>query len=375
MLNKKRIVTIILALVMVLSLVGCSGDKNVEPVEDTNVNSNVPSAILLIPGNLGDKSFLDSANNGMTLIKENYGCETKVVEMGLDFTKYTSIFEDSIDEGWDLIITGGINVSGPLQEIAEKYPEQKFILYDEAVDYSDGKNANILSITYKANEGAYLMGALGALVTASDMEKANPEKQIGFVGGFDIPLINDFLVGYIQGAQYIDPETKVGFGYASAFTDAAKGKEIALALYNGGADVIMQAAGGTGIGVIDAAKEKGKYALGTDSDQAEMFSDDPEKANSILCSLLKRVDESINRSVKSYIDGSIAFGTAVQYGISDGCVALTDQNKWYTENVQEDIRTQIDDLYTKVKDGEIQVKSIFEYSDQEWKQLKETVTP
>ncbi|MDU4973255.1 MAG: BMP family ABC transporter substrate-binding protein, partial [Hungatella hathewayi] len=107
------------------------------------------SVLLLVPGTLGDKSFFDSANAGLALIEDHYGASTKVVEMGTDITKYSATLEDVIHEGWDIIITGGVNISQPLQEAAEEYPNQKFILYDESVDFSDGANSNIYCMTYK----------------------------------------------------------------------------------------------------------------------------------------------------------------------------------------------------------------------------------
>lgn len=367
----KKILLTIISLILIMGLVtGCATDKATETggTEDLRV-------ILLIPGTLGDKSFFDSANAGLGLIEDEFGATTKVIEMGTDNTKFTAVLEDVIDEGWDVIITGGINISQPLQEVAAEYPEQRFILFDETVEFSDGQNANIHCMTYRGYEGGYLAGSLASLVSASnDMPKSNDKNTIGFAGGFDIPLINDWLVGYIQGATAVNPDVKVGIGYMNSFTDAAKGKEIGIALYNAGADVVLQAAGGAGLGVLDAAKEKGAYAIGTDSDQAELFSSDKDKANSILSSVMKRVDISIRMAIEEYIDGTIEFGNFKSYGVSEGCIELAD-NDWYQENVTSDIREKMVEITDKLESGDIKVDSAFDLTDDELTELKNKVMP
>jgi len=371
----KKNLTLLLIFTLVLTLFAGCGSPQAETAPSDPEEITSLKVILLVPGSLGDKSFFDSANAGMKLIESNYDCTTKVIEMGTDDTKFASTIEDVIDEGWDIIITGGINISQPLQMVAEKYPDQKFILYDEPVDYSDGKNSNIYSMTYKAYEGSFLAGALAAMVTTSeDMPNANPENIIGFAGGFDIPLINDFLMGYIQGAQYIDKDIKVGVGYMNSFTDAAKGKEVGVALYNAKADVIYQAAGGAGLGVLDAAKEQKSYAIGTDSDQSVLFAEDADKSNAILASMLKRVDLSIEKAIGAYIEGTLEFGTVESYGIAEGCIELTD-NDYYQRNIPESIRTQMSDIMAKASSGEIEVRSAFDMTEDEIIAVKNSVKP
>lgn len=324
------------------------------------------SVLLLVPGTLGDKSFFDSANAGLALIEDHYGASTKVVEMGTDITKYSATLEDVIHEGWDIIITGGVNISQPLQEAAEEYPDQKFILYDESVDFSDGANSNIYCMTYKCYEGGYLAGVLGA--------SASKTGQLGFAGGFDMPLINDWLVGYIEGARTVNPDIKINTGYMNSFTDAAKGKEIGIALYHAGADIVFQAAGGAGLGVLDAAKETGNHAIGTDSDQSELFSSDAEKADAIYASILKRVDISIEKAVGDYLDGKLEFGTVKTYGLSDGCIEITD-NSWYQKNVPAAAREKVAEAKQNIIDGKVEIKSAFDMTDEEIASLKGEVQP
>lgn len=137
-----------------------------------------------------------------------------------------------------------------------------------------------------------LAGVLAAMVTESDMEFANADKKIGFVGGDEHPVITDFLVGYIEGAKSVDPEIKVYVSYIGSWDDTAKGKEMAIAQYNQGVDIIFPAAEQAGLGCVEAAVEMGKYIIGVDSDQAMLFDGvSEEKANAILTSVLKKVNQ------------------------------------------------------------------------------------
>lgn len=382
----KKLISIALAAILLAALTaGCGAPPaNTAPKDnapatqapaDQEAGAKAPRVVLAVAGTLGDKSYFDSANEGIEAIKAEYGCETKVLEMGTDQSKFASSYEDLIDEGWDLIIVIGINAGQPMLDVAAKYPEQKFILVDELIDFSNGQNANVFTMNHKTYEGSYLIGALAALCTSSSMPNMNPDKAIGFVGGMDIPVINDFLVGYLQGAKSVDPDVKVTIGYISSFTDAAKGKEIGLSMFNTNVDAVYQAAGGAGLGALDAAAETGKYAFGTDADQSELFKADEKKANAILASMLKRVGNSIRITVKDYMDGALKFGTNRDFGTAEDCIAITDTNQWYTKNVPQDIQKQVADIKAKVKSGEIKVKTFYEMSEEEFTTLKDSVKP
>ncbi|RLD17297.1 MAG: BMP family ABC transporter substrate-binding protein, partial [Caldiserica bacterium] len=195
--------------------------------------------------------------------------------------------------------------------------------------------------------------------TTSDMPLANPEKIIGFLGGMDIPVINDFKVGYIQGAHYIDPDIKVLVSYAGSFSDPAKGKELVLAQYDQGADISFNVAGETGLGLLDAAKERNKYAIGVDSDQYIMFKDsDPEKAAHIVTSMMKNVDNSLFRGIKLHMEGKLEYGKAEALGIKEGGVGVAD-NENYKKLVPEEFRKKIKELEEKIVNGEIVVDTVF----------------
>ncbi|MEW9094515.1 MAG: BMP family ABC transporter substrate-binding protein [Clostridiaceae bacterium] len=372
----KKIVSLMLSILMftTLTLTGC-GSKSTDGQASKGGSEEKPLKIaLLLNGNLGDKSFFDSANEGMKQIKEKFNAETKVVEIGPDQTKWEPTLADVSEEDWDIIIVGTWQMQEYLQKIAPQYPEKKYILFDSSVDYSKGDFKNVYSINYNQNEGSFLAGALAAKITSSNMELANKEKLIGFVGGADIPVINDFLVGYIRGAQYVDPEIKVAISYVGDFFNSAKAKEMALAQFNQKVDVLFPVASQAGLGALDAAKIEKKYAIGVDSDQAMLFKDDAEKANLIMSSVLKRVDNSLVRAIELHTQGKLPWGTAEALGIKEDAIGLA-ANEYYNKNVPEDMRKFIEDLSKKIVDGEIKVDSAIGMDTKDLNEIRNAVKP
>ncbi|GAA0180023.1 BMP family ABC transporter substrate-binding protein [Clostridium sediminicola] len=355
-------------LVVSFALIGC-GTKNKEEAESSA--GEKLKVVLLIPGNLGDKSFFDAANRGLNLVKEELNAETKVIEMGTDSTKWEPNLLDAIEGDWDLIITGS-SITELLNEMAPNYTDKKFINFDTNIKETP---ENVYAMFYSSNEGSFLAGAAAALVTSSDIEFANEDKKIGFLGGMDIPGINDFLIGYIEGAQYVDKDTKVAISYAGDFGDPAKGKELTLAQFNSGVDISFNVAGGTGLGVIDAAKEKDKYAIGVDADQAMTFKEtDEEKSNHIVTSALKRIDNSILRAVKMYQEGSLKFGVHEEMGVKEGGVGLA-KNEYYERILPQEIKDKLEQIEADLVSGKIEVTSAFGLSSEEINKIRESVKP
>ncbi len=370
----KRI-ALLLVLVLVGALVLGCGQSNESAPDETGNGEEPLKVVLLINGTLGDKSFFDSANNGMKMAEEELGIEGKVIEMGYDPSKWEPTLADISDQDWDIIIVGTWQMTEYLEKIAPQHPDKKYIIFDTAVDYSKGNLDNVYSILYKQNEGSFLAGALAAMVTNSDMPLANEEKIIGFLGGMDIPVINDFLVGYIQGAKYVDPDIKVAISYVGDFANPAKGKEMALAQYELGADIGFNVAGETGLGQLDAAKEKNRYAIGVDSDQAMLFKDsDPEKANLILTSMLKRVDNSLLRALRLYKEGSLEWGKAENLGLKEEAVGLA-HNEFFEELVPEEFKQRLEELEAKIISGEITVDTAFGMDTKTLDEIRNSVKP
>ena len=356
---KFKIITI--ALLALFMVTGCASETK------TNDGFKV---LLLIPGNLGDKSFFDAANSGMKDLAATEGFTTKVIEMSTDENKWEPTFLDAVDEDWNLIITGNA-ASDLMNRIAEENPEQKFLNFDNSGTTAP---SNVYSVTYGTNEGSFLAGAFAALITSSDMELANPDKKIGFLGGMDIPGINDFLVGYIQGAQFVDKDIKVITTYAGSFVDPAAGKELSLSVYNSGVDIAFNVAGQTGHGLIDAANEAKKYAIGVDSDQAKLYMEtDPAKASKVLTSVVKQIDKVIVDSAKLAKEDKLEYGKHELLGIKAEAVGLA-ENEIY-ETVPKEIRDRIEEIKKSLANGEIEVQSGFKMTTEEISTLRDSVRP
>ncbi len=347
------------------------GDSSDSKMEDSESMTEEPlRVILLIPGSLGDKSFFDSANHGIELMNENLNVETKVVEMGTDYTKWEPNLLDALEGNWDIIVTGNA-MTEMLNTFAPDYPEQKFINFDSTDTL---ENSNVYGIQYKANELSFLAGACAALVTNSDMELANSDSVIGFLGGMDIPGINDFLVGYIEGAKYEDENIKVMISYAGDFADPAKGKELSILQYNNSVDISFNVAGGTGLGLLDAAKERNAYAIGVDSDQALLFEDtDPEKSEHIVTSAVKKIDEAIYGAVVKHIEGTLEYGIVDQLGVAENGVGLAKNQ--YFEQLSDEIKAEIESVEAELSAGNIEVSTAYGMSTEEINEIRENVKP
>jgi len=371
---KRKILAVIMVIAIAAALAaGCGSKKENASENNTEPKEGALNICFVVTGQLGDKSFNDSANNGVTEIAETLGCNTKVIEIGRDQTKWQPTFEDLAEsEEYDIIITNGSNAGELIQTISLDYPDQKFVLFDTELD---GDYPNIYTISYKQNEGSYLAGVLAAMVTTSDMPYANDEKKIGFIGGSEHPIITDFLVGYIEGAKSVDEDIKVYVSYIGSWDDTAKGKETAIAQYNQGVDITFPAAEQAGLGCVEAAVEMEKYIIGVDSDQAMLFDESsPEKANVILTSVLKEVGNSLVRAVQLEQEGTLQWGTFESLGLLENGVGIAD-NKYYQENVPDDIKAAVADGKEEVVSGKAAVTSALTDEESKVQEIIDSVAP
>lgn len=316
--------------------------------------------IHFVNGVLGDKSFFDSAERGIRRAVQELGVEAKTIEAGYDPTQWEAALVDTVaNEDFDVMVLGTSNMVSYMQALAPQYPDKKFIFYDDTVDYSTDCCANVYSMLYKQNEGSYLAGVYAAAMTTQEMDGMNPQAVIGSVGGQEIPVILDFMVGYEQGARDTNPDVRIIRQFASSWDDPAKGKELAKAQYSQGADIVFQIAGNTGQGVFEAAAEDGKYAIGVDSDQAVMVADsDPQQAERILTSMLKNVDNSIFRGLQMHLDGTAPYGEVESLGIAEGGVGIA-RNQFYEAATPDEVKALVDAAEQKILNHEITVESAF----------------
>ena len=308
--------------------------------------------IHFINGAQGDKSFFDSAVRGITEAKADLPLEVTTIEAGYNSSSWKQALEDAADNNdYDIMIVGTSLMPELLKDLAQRHPDKRFIIYDSSVNYTEGNFSNVYSILYRQNEGSYLAGVYAGLMTTSGI--------IGIIGGQNTTTINDFVIGYDQGARSVRPDIEIMVQYAESWNDSARGEALAKGMYGEGADIIFQAAGTTGMGVFKAAQELGKYAIGVDSDQALMIEKtDPEQAKHIPTSMMKNVDSSLYRALKLYIDGRLLFGQAETLGIKDGGVGLA-RNKYYEEVTPADVKAKINQTELNIRDGRIKVETAF----------------
>lgn len=344
----KKTLTLLLALAMVLSLFAGAAMAEGEPLK----------VICLLNGTLGDKSFFDSAAAGIALINENIdNVEATYVEMGYDSSVWATTLADVSEGDYDVIIVGTYQLQDALQEIAPQYPDNRYIIFDSNVDYSAGDCGNVYSISFKQNEASYLAGALAAMLAEQEGKNI-----ISTVGAMEIPVINDFIVGYIQGATDYNPDIKVITSYVGNFNDTAIAKELAEIQINSGSCVCFNVASQAGLGMIEAAANAGVYAIGVDADQAEALAADgrADFAEHIVSSVMKNIDQVLLLSMQRHVEGTLPYGTEEPLGMTEKAVGLADSNDYYMSMTTEEMRAHIAELAEKINSGEITVASSFD---------------
>ncbi len=341
---------------------------------------------VLINGTLGDKSFFDSAARGAQMITEELGIPTRVIEMGYNPAEWEPTLDDISDSYlYDLIIVGTWQMVEILERIAPLYPDINYVIFDTDMDYSKGTLNNVYSITYKQNEGSFLAGALAAMVSTSGKfpHTLPNRKVIGLLGGMDIGVINDFLVGYIEGALYVDKDMKVALSYVGAWNDPARGKEFTLSMYRQNADVVFAVAGETGNGVLEAAKEMSRWSIGVDSDMQLIYeATDMGIVNHTLTSMLKNVDQSLLRAVRLYTEGTLPFGANEALGLAEGAVGLA-MNQYFEkvlamdqpDSLEPTVAETLRYLEQRIINGEIAVSSAFGMTNEELDRIRNSVRP
>ena len=315
---------------------GGGGSEEVQPAMVTDV------------GGLGDQSFNDSANTGLERAAEEFGVETEVLESSAP-ADYQNNLTQLADNGFTPVYAIGFLMTDALTEIAPQYPDTNFAIVDSVVEAD-----NVASLTFREQEGSYLVGVLAGLMTQQDTEYTNPDdKVVGFLGGQESDLIAKFEAGYTAGVESVCSDCEVLVQYAGstpdAFNDPARGKEISLQQIQQNADVIYHASGATGAGLFEAASEQDIFAVGVDSNQAELNPDAP-----ILTSMVKRVDNAVFQTTEAARNGEFPGGEVQEFGLEDEGVALAPYGR-FDDQVPQEVKDQIDEARQGIIDGEIEV--------------------
>jgi basic membrane protein A len=294
-------------------------------------------------GGRGDQSFNDSAAAGLDKAVADYGVQTKELEAtgGETDAQKEERLTSLADAGYNPIIAVGFAYSVAMDKVAKAYPDVNFAIIDDAASALP----NLANLVFAENQGSYLVGAIAA--------QASKTGNIGFIGGVNVPLIQKFQAGYEAGAKAINPDIKIQAKYLteppdfSGFGDPAKGKVAAEGMFQGGADVVYHAAGGSGGGVFDAAKKAKGWAIGVDSDQFLTASADVKDV--ILTSMLKRVDVAVYDFVGSAVNGAPLTGVQTFDLAKDGV-------GYSTSNPAVDpYKAKTDELAAQIIDGTITV--------------------
>lgn len=297
--------------------------------------------LVLDKGGRDDKSFNAAAFKGSQDAQKQLGVEVKVLE-GRDDNSAEPMLRSLAEKKFDLIMAIGFSQGEAVKKVAAQFPDRKFAVVDAEV-----VAPNVKSIMFEEHEGSFLVGAIAALKSQTG--------KLGFLGGMDIPLIRRFQMGYEAGIKHVNPKATLVSNYAGvtgeAWNNPPKGKELALAQYGQGVDVIFAAAGATGMGLFDAAEEKKKLAIGVDSNQNWV------KPGFVLTSMMKRVDLAVFSTIEDAKAGKFVAGVTRNGLASKGVdYALDDNNK---SLLTKDILTKVEALKAEIIAGKIKVPDYY----------------
>jgi basic membrane protein A len=297
--------------------------------------------IVFDKGGKDDKSFNNAAYRGAMEAKERHGIQLKYVD-ATDNNAFEPLLRSLAQKDFDLVIGIGFSQAEAMQKVARQFPTKKFAIVDAEV-----AEPNVRSLLFEEHEGSYLVGALAALTSKTG--------NLGFIGGMDIPLIRRFEMGYVAGAKKINPKITIKSNYIGVTGDAwhnpAKAKELAIAQFASGADVIFAAAGASNGGLFDAAEEKKKLAIGVDSNQNWV------KPGFVLTSMMKRVDTAVNSTIADAIAGQFSAGVK-RYGLPNQGVdyAMDEHN---AKLVSAEAKAKVEALKKEIIAGKIQVPDYY----------------
>lgn len=351
--NKRKIISITMAALMSLSiLTGCGGDNNGQSNGGgSSDGEKIAVGLVTDEGGINDKSFNQTANEGVKKAESEFDIDYTYVESQKK-EDYAPNIQAVVDNGANLTFAIGYQLADAVKEVAVNSPDTNFCLIDAAVE-----GDNIKSITFKEEEGSFLMGVIAGLMTKTN--------KVGFIGGKDTETILKFESGFAAGVKQVNPEAAAGLissdgktpgstvKYADSFGDTNKGYELAKSLYESGCDIIYHAAGGVGIGMFQAAqtiRQGGNevWTIGVDMDQSISL---PDYKDVILSSMMKRVDNATYEVVKDAVEGNFEPGQTV-LGIAEGGVGIAETT---SNNTPAEVIAETQKYETEIRDGNIQV--------------------
>jgi len=316
---------------------GTGGSLLVSSAVLADAHAEISPAVVFDMGGKFDKSFNQGVHDGAERFKAETGTEYREFEVTNEAQREQAL-RRMAQRGANPILGVGFAQAAPMEAVAKDFPDVKFTLIDGVVDLP-----NVQSVVFKEHEGSFLVGVLAAMASESGT--------VGFVGGMDIPLIRRFACGYEQGARHADTSVTVIQNMTgttpSAWNDPGRGSELAKGQFDRGVDVIYAAAGGTGVGVYQAAADGGKYAIGVDSNQNYLH------PGSMLTSMLKRVDVAAYEAFASVADGTWEPGVRVLGLAEDGVGWALDENN--EALISDEMKSAVEDVSAQIEAGDIVV--------------------
>lgn len=302
---------------------GASGESTAEASTGASAGtvdgSNFKIAMITDTGGINDQSFNQSAWEGLQQLNKDTGADTTYIE-SKQAADFTTNFDNLSDQGYTFLWGIGFACADAVLEAAQENPEISYAIVDNSYEETPD---NVTGVMFRAQEPSFMVGYIAAAVSQTD--------KVGFVGGIEGTIIDQFQYGYEAGVAYankqLGKDVKVSVQYAESFSDSAKGKAIAGKMFTDGCDVVYHAAGGTGTGVIEAAKEAGKWAIGVDRDQAYLAPDN------VLTSALKNVNVAVEEVSKKYMAGQKIGGQTLEFGLTEGAVGIPEEHKNYSDEI------------------------------------------
>jgi len=341
---------VMLTLLVLMLIAGCDGSGGTlaaqpgsPPPAGSTSRTPIAAGMVTDTGGIGDLSFNMMGWKGLQRAEQELGTEPSKVESRQE-SDYAGNLERLAQKGCKVVFAVGFALASAVNEVAPRYPDTQFVI----IDSDEGKAPNVSGITFREEEGAFLVGALAGGMTQSG--------KLGFVGGMEIPLIKRFEAGYRAGASTVRPDVRVQAKYTNNWREVDKGRELALSLFGDGADVVFHASGSCGLGVIEAARQKGPgfWAIGVDADQDFLGTADPKNPappSRVLTSMMKRVDNAVFTVCKELSEGSFKPGLRA-FGVKEAGVGLTPLT--YTkEQIPNALRERVDRLSTQIAEGKL----------------------
>lgn len=337
---KRRITALMMAAAMCISLVACGG-SNTNTTENNNTaesgsaaakdTSDLKIGLVTDVGGVNDGSFNQTAWEGMERAAEELGVTVNYLESGTD-ADYAPNLETFADEEYDLIISIGYMLADATRTAAEQNLDIKFAIVDDAtIDLP-----NVTCLMFRAEQASYLAGYVAGKTTKTN--------NVGYVAGMANETMNQFGYGYCAGVLDANPDAKIQQFNANSFADAATGKTMANTAITNGADIVFQAAGATGLGVIEACQEAGVYAIGVDSAQSSIA------PSTVLTSAMKRVDNAVYNAVEELMDGSLEGGVQ-SFDLAAGGVDIAPTQ----DLIAPEVISAVDEVKEKIVSGGIEV--------------------